>query len=423
MPGQAWKKSDKARGLEYREYTTDKRTERVWRVRQNVKGKAVCDYLGLMEDSQAVLAAAHLRENRRTGAGPQTWQAMQETEKQRLRAASITEETYRKQVLADEEFARLHTVSAFWASYYWPKREKKREMQGKDPHVNKSVAGIFKNWVQPVVGDIPLAELSYLDVEQVLERVGEAGRSAQTQVHAYNILQTLYNSARKYFSAKYKRELAPFPGEGLRPPTNNEKTCWLTETEADLLSDTLLNWQGNDALDAHNMMILSLYSGLRFGDISRLTWQAVTDVELAYARNPKAGMAYGIHLNVDEIALMLKERRTRLGRDTLPDELLFENSEGGRYREVPKVFRAAVEKCRFNYVPHRLNNKAERIDFHALRHTFGTWLGRAGVPAFNIMGLMGLHSLKMVQRYVAHDPSGLAKEVKKLSRIVMNSQD
>jgi len=41
---------------------------------------------------------------------------------------------------------------------------------------------------------------------------------------------------------------------------------------------------------------------------------------------------------------------------------------------------------------------------HDLRHTFGTRLARAGVPAHEIMALMGHSSLRSVQRYLHAGP-------------------
>jgi integrase len=37
---------------------------------------------------------------------------------------------------------------------------------------------------------------------------------------------------------------------------------------------------------------------------------------------------------------------------------------------------------------------------HDLRHTYGSWLGEAGVPPQQIAALMGHSSLRSVQRYI-----------------------
>jgi integrase len=61
-----------------------------------------------------------------------------------------------------------------------------------------------------------------------------------------------------------------------------------------------------------------------------------------------------------------------------------------------------------------MNNKMERIDFHALRHTFATWLAMQGVSLYDIMQLMGHQSLAMTERYAQHDPSKTKQVVQKM---------
>jgi len=49
------------------------------------------------------------------------------------------------------------------------------------------------------------------------------------------------------------------------------------------------------------MAVLSLLSGLRLEDICALAWRDV-EMAFAYARNPKGGRQYGIHLDIPGVS-------------------------------------------------------------------------------------------------------------------------
>lgn len=410
-----WVKLRGHAGLEFRDYGEEGKT---WRFRQMSSGKTFQDYFGAMEEEEAVLAVATLKRNRKTGAGPQTYKEMESESLEVDRLKKIEEEKARKQAIVEDDFLHTNTIENFWKNIYWPKRQKKGSAHG-----NKSMEGVFRLWVQPSVGSISLTELTFLDVQNMLDRMQEAGRSEKTQLHAYSCLQSVWNWARKYHSVISKIELSIFPGVLIeKEDLNNEKTCWLESGEAKKLLFALKNWReccrkngiyckGPDSENAYGMTVLSLFSGLRFGDIAKLTWGEIADKEMAYARNPKGGKSYGIHLDVPLIRKMLAERRSSLETKSRPDDLVFKNIRGKMYTTVPEIYDDVVYDLQLNYVPRRWNNKKERIDFHALRHTFGSWMAMRGENLYTIMELMGHKSLKMTQRYARLDPTKTKKAV------------
>jgi integrase len=78
-----------------------------------------------------------------------------------------------------------------------------------------------------------------------------------------------------------------------------------------------------------------------------------------------------------------------------PDqELVFASPEGSRLRYdnwLRRVWQPALRKA---------NLADPQPTPHDLRHTFGSWLGEAGVPASQIAALMGHKSLRSVERYI-----------------------
>lgn len=415
-----WQKLRGHAGLEFRQYGDTK----TWRFRQSVAGRAYTDAFGVLSEEQAILTAAKLREARKIGAGPQSFKDIEEEINEEKRAAKIKEERDRKRQIAEDEFEKANTISKFWANIYWPKRTKKGNSH--NPRSNRTIECIFDLWIRPIVGDIPFQELTCLDIEKMLDKMKEKEKSAQTQKHAYAILQAIWNSARIYYSAKRKIDLQVFPGKDVKTEKlNNEKKCWLTKNEAQLLLNTLKKWRkccakhgiycrGGDTEDAYGMAVLSLFSGLRLGDICKLTWGDVENRDTSYARTPKGGKAYGVHLGFGLVKEMIEERRSRLKTPPRPTDLVFRNAKGEKRKEAPKLFKEVIDELGFNYTPRRWGNDLEKIDFHSLRHTFASWLAMQSTNLYTIKKLMGHSSIAMTERYADLDPQLTREPVENL---------
>lgn len=424
-----WIKS-KFAGLEYRDYGTDGKS---WRMRQMVAGKSLQDFFGIMSEEEAAILASQLRYNRKNGVGPQSHKEMEAAERARIQAEALAAQAEaiqaqdeQKKLIQNEDFEKNSTVDKFWTETYWPYRVKPQGGRERNPRSNATFLIIYNKYIKPFTGNTPIQEITFLDVQNILENMQQLGKSAQTQKHAYSIMQSMWNYARKYFSAMYKIELQVFPGTLVKQiKLNNEKICWLEREEAALLLKTLKNWRecckrhkiycrGEDMEDAYGMSVLSLFSGLRLGDICNLTWGDIETQQMTYAKNPKGGKAYGVHLHFGLVKQMFDERRSKMNAKPKPTDYVFRTSDGRKRSEAPKEFKHVIEELGFNYTPRRWGNDLEKIDFHSLRHTFASWLAMRGTSLYEIMELMGHKSLAMTQRYARLDPSKTRKSVEEL---------
>lgn len=413
-----WEKVTGQAGLQRRIYEDGD----VYRFRQLVGGKPVIDFLGLVSPERALVIVSTLRENRKLGTGPQTYREMEDSASLTKKAEMIQAEAKRKELIKQDEFSRSNTVSSFWENVYYPWRKSRPRLS---ENVTKSIQGVFKNWIEPVLGGVSLQELQRKHIEEMLQVMEKKKRAVKTQKHAYSVLQAMWEFARQHFSDEYQIILPLFPGKkvGREALTlNNAKTCWLTREEAELLLEALRNVQktrkyklGCDNLAAYGMSVLSLYSGLRFGDIASMTWGDVMNVTLGYARNPKGRQSYGIHIDIPVIQEMFAERRNTIPGEPDAEALVFPNSKGEVRTQPPREYFEVVEELKLNDVPRRRNKSWERIDFHALRHTFATWMAIDGASQHTIMGLMGHGSLAMTVRYMAHSPEHSREAVMRMA--------
>jgi Site-specific recombinase XerD len=421
MARQEWTSLKGHAGISYRQYETG---ERYFRFRQKPFSP---DFLGVMDEAEAIKVAGELRHNRKTGTGPQSWkereaQAVAEVQEQAVakEAEAIKEKHERKRIIAAERFTQENTVGTFWKNVFWPHRKK----TGSE-HNNTSLEYMAEKWILSLLGEIPLEELTFTDVEKMLENMKESGLADKSAREMYIILQSMWTYAQVYLSVHNQITLPIFPGKILKlPKLNNKKTCWLEKEEASKLLDTLYNWfditkekgitpKGRDTKEAYGMAVLSLLSGMRLGDITKLRWRDV-QTAFAFARTPKSGRAYGIHLDIPLVKEMLEERHSFFPNAS-PDDLVFVNWKGGAWKTTPTAYEDAVKHLKLNETPRRKDIPLEKIDFHALRHTFASWLAMAGTNLHVIMVLMDHKSIEMTLRYARLNPSYTRKPVQELA--------
>ena len=95
---------------------------------------------------------------------------------------------------------------------------------------------------------------------------------------------------------------------------------------------------------------------------------------------------------------MLKERLP----DNLNDLIFFDWWHGEKIKLVSRTFARAVENLGFNK---GVTDRRQRVVFHTLRHTFGSWLAIQGTPILTIKELMGHKTLAMTERYAHLSPN------------------
>jgi integrase len=92
-------------------------------------------------------------------------------------------------------------------------------------------------------------------------------------------------------------------------------------------------------------------------------------------------------------------------------ELIFPAHGGGERVSVSNAFDRAVEALKLN-VGISKKDRANRIVFHSLRHSFASWSAMAGTPMHTLAELMGHRTLAMTMRYSHLSPGHLQRAVK-----------
>lgn len=253
--------------------------------------------------------------------------------------------------------------------------------------------------VEPKFGTWPVSSIQSWDIEAWVADMQSRETGAPTVAAALNLLRAILNGAVKH------RLIATNPALLVDVPSvPAHKDRYLTRAEAETLCQRFTG--------SHRLLVeFLLGTGLRWGEAVALDGR---DVNL---------MRKQVH--VGEAARRdgtLKGPKTAAGvRDVpLTDELVEKLSRHITDLEAP-VFRQDNGK-RLNYsnwrsriwVPAVVGLPATKTwpavkgagladpqpTIHDLRHTYGSWLGEAGVPVHEIAALMGHADWRMTQRYV-----------------------
>lgn len=146
------------------------------------------------------------------------------------------------------------------------------------------------------------------------------------------------------------------------------------------------------------MVLLSLNTGLRRGELFSLAWEHV-DLERknisVLASHSKGNATRTIPLNSEALAVLTAIKPTPA------KGLVFKSPDGGgRFDNVKKAW---AEITKAAGIPD--------LRWHDLRHDFASQLVMRGVPLFTVQKLLGHQNPKMTQRYAKLAPSTLADAV------------
>ena len=146
------------------------------------------------------------------------------------------------------------------------------------------------------------------------------------------------------------------------------------------------------------MVLLSLNTGLRQGELFNLAWESV-DMHLktitVLASHSKGNKTRTVPLNVEAHAVL-----TTIKPEAAKGLVFKSPVTGGKFNNVKKAW-AEVTKAA----------KVPDLRWHDLRHDFASQLVMKGAPLFTVQQLLGHSNSRMTQRYAKLAPSTLADAV------------
>jgi integrase len=264
----------------------------------------------------------------------------------------------------------------------------------------------------PFFGDRPVSEFDARLIEAYAKHLrtkpgsgwrGGKPLSPKTITNQLGALAVLLNFAmrRKWISA------SPMAGVDLPKQAGDapiEKLKFLERDEVARLIEHAV--PGEFQVLDRALYTLATYSGLRQGELRGLLWEhidvarsivhVVENVTHGRRSSPKGKRRRPVPLAPPAAEALLELRA--VSPWTAPDDPVFAAPASGRPMGLTKL----MERYREALAAAGL---AVGFSFHDLRHTFGTNMARAGVPATTIQGWMGHADLQTTQRYMHYAPA------------------
>ena len=391
-------------GVRFKEVSTRThkgKPDRYFLIRYGREGRTVNEGVGFSSEGIDAKYASTVRsdivKNIRLGTGYQSLAEKRALESKRKNEDLVKKETLKRKNMPFDKLAVKYIE--------WAKGEKKSY---------KDDASRYQNHIKPVFGNIPIKDISMIHLEKLKKNLQSKNSrygkklSDATIKHCLVLVRQMFNRAIswKMYEGNNPVSATARENRNFLKTADNKRVRFLDSEEADILLDEL---KGRSQ-QLHDICQLSLFTGMRMGEIFNLKWN---DVDLKHnsisIKDDKSGGSRSAH-----ITPLLSKLFQRMKKNTpTAKELIFKDRNGKKIREISNVFEKVTEKLGFNK---DVTDQRDKVVAHTLRHTFASWLAIQGEPIITIKNLMGHSSLEMTLRYAHLSPSHERDAVIKLAK-------
>jgi integrase len=394
-----WKPT-KFRGVRYREHPTRKHgihPDRYFVIRYKQKGVSREEGVGWASEKwtaeKAAAKLADLKKAYKTGAGePTRLSEARQAEKERR------ENERRAKIRQEKE--NLTFGQYFTLTYFPIAKTSKKEVSWEKEESH------FIHWIDPAIGKIPLKDLRPIHIERLKKNLLDAKKSARTIQYVFSTVRLVWNHAQKNRAIE-----GDSPTKAVtKPKVENKRIRFMDLDEASYFLNYL---QGRDRA-VYQMATISLYMGLRAGEIFNLKWKNLDrENGLLWVMDGKSGKSRAVYMP-DQIKKLFKEMTPRNLED-----LIFPGPKGEVLREIPMPFRTAVKKLGFN---EGITDRRERFSFHSLRHSCASLLIQSGVDLYTVKEILGHGSIALTERYSHLADTALKEAANKMPSLTTGDQ-
>jgi integrase len=363
--------------------------DRYFAIRYQKDGKRKEEGLGWSSEGwsakDAALELAQLKKAAKTGKG----------------LTRLSERRKRKNDLKERKAKERISFKEFFDDIYYPQAQ-----ADKDPQSYKRENGLFKKWINPVIGGLPFKGIAPIHLEKIKKNMADTKKSPRSIEYCLAVIRQVFNHA-------FRNGI--FQGDNpvkkvKTPKVDNKRLRFLTREEA----KSLLKELKNESQEMWEMALLSLHCGLRASEIFRLTWIDL-DIENGLitakdSKNKKTRYAY----MTEQVKQMLLDKE--IGS---PNDLLYSAPDGGLRREIPRSFEKVVKDLKLN---EGITDRRDKAVFHSLRHTYASWLVQSGESLYVVKERLGHSTMAMTERY-SHLAPGNAEQTVKTIESFLNQPE
>ena len=395
-------KSTKFKGVRFYEHPTRKhgvKYDKYLAIRYQKNGKRIEEGIGWTSErdpedgeywteKKAFLVLERLRGAAKHGKKEAPTRIAEQRERERERK----EAERQARILAETEGV---TFGQYFENDYFPAFE-----VGRKKSTSCKAKEHFKNWIEPVIGNIPLKDIKPFAIEKIKKNVLDAKRTPRTLQYIFATIRQTWNHARRAGLVS-----GDSPTKSVKiPKVDNRRVRFLSHKEAESLLNAL---QEKDAT-AYKLALLSLHTGARMGEMAALRWGHI-DTERGMIRimDAKSGLGRTVFMTERLKAMFEGMKRGK------PESYVFTRTDGKPFGEMPRIFFEVVAGLGLN---DGITDPRQKVVAHTLRHTFASWHAMGGTDIFTLKELLGHSVIAMTERYSHLAPETLRNATRTLER-------
>lgn len=151
----------------------------------------------------------------------------------------------------------------------------------------------------------------------------------------------------------------------------------------------------------YGVVMIALYTGLRFGNMAHLTWDRV-DLTNGWIRAKQEKTGNKVDIPILPPLMQYFRRLKQTSEFVLPDiAARYDKDES----DLSKSFKSYLRELGIKNIVAKVEGRSKSAslkDIHSLRHTFAYIAGKHGVPLMVVQSVLGHMTPAMTRHYMAH---------------------
>ena len=286
-------------------------------------------------------------------------------------------------------------------------------------------SNIITNHIVPDLGNYLLNKLNNKIIQNFLLDKSKSGRLDNTGGLSSKTIRDITAIIKSSLKSAFKENLISNLSLDFIYPkiTQKDKIYTLSKCSQESLTNYILENQSIKTLG----ILLTLYSGIRIGELCALQWKDIDFKNNILHINKTLQRVYINDTEIHSSKIVITEPKTHNAERDIPISKEFAN-ELKKYKTEPEHYLLScsnkwIEPRTYRRFFERISKKAniERINFHGLRHTFATNCIKLGIDYKTVSELLGHATVNITLNLYVHPQ--MSQKKKCINLVCKNFQE
>lgn len=310
-----------------------------------------------------------------------------------------------------------------YKNWIWEWLSFKKDYIKESTYANYS--NIITNHIVPELGNYLLNKLNNKIIQNFLLDKSKNGRLDNTGGLSSKTIRDITAIIKSSLKSAFKENLIPNLSLDFIYPkiTQKDKIYTLSKRSQESLTNYILENQSIKTLG----ILLTLYSGMRIGELCALQWKDIDFKNNILHINKTLQRVYINDREIHSSKIVITEPKTHNAERDIPISKEFAN-ELKKYKTEPEHYLLScsnkwIEPRTYRRFFERISKKAniERINFHGLRHTFATNCIKLGIDYKTVSELLGHATVNITLNLYVHPQ--MSQKKKCINLVCKNFQE